>query len=91
VGGRHADVDNGQVGAVGVDGRDQAGAVADLGDDLDPAVGQQPGQALAQQDGVLGDHDPHGGSPLITEGILRAITTRTAAPPGSPSGRRVGW
>ena len=72
--GRHADVDDGQVGPVGVDGRDQAGAVADLGDDLDPAVGQQPGQALAQQE---------------TESS--AITTRTAAPPGSPSGRRVGW
>src|SRR5215211_4185483 len=68
VGGGHAHVDHGQVGPVGVDGRDQAGAVADLGDDLDPAVGQQPGQALAQQHGVLGDHDPHGSSALITVG-----------------------
>src|SRR5512132_1260898 len=68
VAGGHAHVDHGQVGPVGVDGRDQAGAVPDLGHDLDPAVGQQPGQALAQQDGVLGDHDSHGSSALITVG-----------------------
>src|SRR5215213_10827873 len=75
VGGGHADVDHGQVGTVGVNGRDQAGAVADLGHDLDPAVGQQPGQALAQQDGVLGDHDPHGSSARITVGPPGGLVT----------------
>ncbi len=52
--------------------RGQVAAVADRGHDLVPALGQQPGETLAEQHRVLGDHDPHGTS------------TRTSVP--SPAG-----
>ena len=38
---------------------DQRLAVPDAGDDVVPAVGQQPGQALPQQHRILGDDHPH--------------------------------
>ena len=33
--------------------------------DLVSAVGEQPPESLAQEDLVLGDHDPHGSSAVI--------------------------
>ena len=43
-------------GSVPGHGGEQRVRVADGGDHLVAAVGQQPGQALAEQGGVLGDH-----------------------------------
>ena len=37
-----------------------ASRVTRRGDDLVPRVGEQPRQTLAEQGGVLGDHDAHG-------------------------------
>ena len=36
--------------------------------DLVPGLGEQPGQALAQQDGILRDHYPHGSSAAMIVG-----------------------
>ena len=47
---------------------EQRVAVADAGDDLVAAVGQQRGEALAQQHEVLGDHDAHGNLATIVVG-----------------------
>ena len=37
-------------------------------DDLELAVGEQPGQPVPQQHRVLGDHDSHGSSAVMTVG-----------------------
>ena len=47
------------------DEREQRVGVAGAPDDLVAGVLEQPGEALAQQHGVLGDHDPHGSSTAI--------------------------
>ena len=38
----------------------EARAVTDHRGRLDPGLGQQPGEPFPEQDGVVGDHDPHG-------------------------------
>ena len=57
--------------------------------DLDARLGEQPGQALAQQHGVVGDHDPHGSSAStsvpwgwfsLTRKVPRSADTRSARP-----------
>jgi signal transduction histidine kinase len=55
---RHADVDNRQVGLDGPDEREQPGAVPRLARDLVPGTGEQAGQALSQEDIVVGEHGP---------------------------------
>ena len=42
--------------------RIRSSASLDSGHDLVAGLGEQPGETLAQQDGVLGDHDAHGSS-----------------------------
>jgi hypothetical protein len=57
-----ADVDDGDVrrGIGGLDRGPQRLAVADRGNDLVAAPGEQLDQAVAEHGGVLGDHDAHG-------------------------------
>ena len=43
----------------------QVGRIAQGIDHLVVVLGEQPGDALAQQHRVLGDHDPHGSSATI--------------------------
>ena len=64
--GRHADVGHDQVRLVCADRVQQCGRRADGGDHLEVEPGQQGDEALAQEDLVLGEHDPghvrHGSS-----------------------------
>src|SRR5690606_42046794 len=71
VGGRHADVDDAEVGAVALDDLDEALGVADGGDDLVAGVVEEADEPGPQQHRVLGDHDPHGSS-----------TSTVVGPPG---------
>ena len=57
---RHADDDDRDVGLRLVDRGLERVGVAGLGDDLVPCVGEQAGEPLAEQRGVLSDHDAHG-------------------------------
>ena len=60
VGGGHPDVDDGGVGLGCADRSQQRGGVGYLGIDIDPGVGEQPGDALAGEHHVIGDDYPHG-------------------------------
>ena len=63
--GRHAHVDDGEIRLVLGDDGEQRFGVAHPRDDLVPGVLEQPREPFAQEDGVLGDHDPHGISASI--------------------------
>ena len=66
--------------------------------DLDAGLGEQPGQAFAQQRGVVGDHDTHGSSASTTVPCGWFSVTRRRPPsaddpvrqPLQPSAPRVG-
>ena len=60
--GRHADVDERDVGAARVDHAQERVGVAAAAGDLDPGVLEQPGESVAEQRFVVGDHDAHGSS-----------------------------
>ena len=55
--GRHADVDDRQVGPVAPHGVEQLGRIPRLGDDIEAGALEQPGEALPQEDVVVGDDD----------------------------------
>ena len=55
---RHADVDDGDVRRVGTDLQHQLVGVARLAHDLETGILEQARDALAQQDGVVGEDDP---------------------------------
>ena len=57
VGRRHPDVDDRDVGLVGADLAQQVLGVAGLAGDLEARLLEQAGEALAQEDGVVGDDD----------------------------------
>ena len=76
VGGRHADVDDGDVGGVGGDVLEELVGVAGLGDDVDPAVGEEAGEALADDDGVVGEDHPHGIAAVTRVPWPGALSTR---------------
>ena len=90
---RHPDVDDRDVGCVLVDHGEQLVGVGGPGHDVDPRLGEQVGQAVAQQPGVVGDHDPHGSTastvvPVAAAGDGEPPTGRLhpvaqAAQPGS--------
>ena len=64
---------------------EQLVGVADGGHDLLAGVDEDAGQAGAQQDGVLGDHDAHGSSTEIVVGPPSGlITYSVAAQAGDP-------
>ena len=73
--GRHAHVDDGQVGVLAGDHIDQGLAVAHRGHDLLAGVVEEPGQPGSQQHGVLGDHDAHGNSTRIVVGPPLGLDT----------------
>ena len=79
--GRHADVDDGEVRRVLAHQRQQRVRVARPPDHLVAGVLEQPGEALAQQHRVLGDHDTHGSSTAM----------RVPAPAGLSSASRPPW
>ena len=54
---RHADVDDRDVGVVRANLQEQLVGIARLADDLEAAVLEQAGDALAEEDGVLGEND----------------------------------
>ena len=56
---RHPDVDDRDRRLVHRDVTQQVVGVVGLGHDLEARLGEQPRDALAQQDRVLGDHDRH--------------------------------
>src|SRR4051812_46701135 len=89
LGRRHADVDDGQIGLVEVDRREQLIAGRRLGDDVDSLAAHEGHDALSQQRAVVGDHDAHGSSAVTTvpsPGGLRtrrfpsSAATRSASP-----------
>ena len=64
VGRRHPDVDDRDVGVVLADGDEERVGVADLGDDLEAGLDQQPGDPLAQEERVVGQDEPEGHAPF---------------------------
>ena len=60
--GRHADVDDGDVGLVARDGVQEVAGVAGLGHHLQPGVAQHGDDALADEHAVVGYDDAHGTS-----------------------------
>ena len=54
---RHPDVDDRDVGLVGADLAQQVLGVAGLADDVEARLFEQAHETLAQQHGVIGDHD----------------------------------
>ena len=75
VGRGHPHVDHGDVEAVLADGPEERLGVGHGRDDLEPAVGERPGQPGLEQDGVLGDHDPHGSSTVMVVGPPGGLST----------------
>ena len=59
VGRWHADVDDRDLGLVHRDVAHQVGGVVGLGENVEAGLDEQPHDALAQQDRVLGDHHGH--------------------------------
>src|SRR3954471_18234518 len=85
----HPDVDDGDIRAMVGDGVGEARCVGQGGADVYARLGQQPGQTLAQQRRVVGDHDPHGSSAStivpcgwfsVTRRHPRSAETRSARP-----------
>ena len=83
---RQADVDDRDLRPLEQDARDQRRAVRDGRDDVEAVVAQQPGQAVAQQREVLGDHNAQGITALIVVGPPAGLTTTSR--PSSASTRR---
>ena len=75
VGRRHLHVDHDDVGLVGSDLAQQVLGIAGLADDLEAHLVQEPGQALTEQYGVVGDHHAHGGETLAGRRALRPART----------------
>src|SRR3954454_15629586 len=85
VAGRHADVDDRDVGLVGADLAEQVLGVAGLAGDLEAGVLEQPDETLAQQHGVLGHDDLEWG----ICGAHTGISARRVVPdPGGESSAR---
>jgi hypothetical protein len=57
--GWHPDVDHDEIGALRPDQGDEAVRVPGLAGDLESGPFQQPCYALAQQNVVIGQHNPH--------------------------------
>src|SRR3954451_2910186 len=67
--GRHADVGDHDVRVIASDLEQELLGVVGLADDLEAAALEDTGEAFAHEDGVVGDHDPHG------------ISSRSVVPP----------
>ena len=77
---RHADVDDGDVWLELADGLEERLAVADLRDGLEAGLDEQAGDALPQEDGVVGEDDP--------ERHTASASARIAGPDSSSLGRK---
>ena len=74
-----------RVGLVLVDRAHELLAVVGLGHDVDAGAPQQRGDALAHEQAVVGDHDPHGSSARTTVPAPSGLSTRSR--PSSASTR----
>src|SRR5262249_38391626 len=72
---RHADVDDGEIGLVALDGDEQRIAVTHRCHHLLAGVDEQVREPGAQEDGVFGDHDPHGNSTMTVVGPPGGLRT----------------
>ena len=88
VGRRHPDVDDRDVRLVLADGGEQLRGVAGLGDDLEAGLGEQAGDALAQEDRVVGQGDPEGHGAAIERPDRRAGQLVLGDEPEDPACRR---
>src|SRR5436305_13269656 len=79
----HTDVDERDIRLDARDTLEQGFGVFDGGDDVDTGVGEQPGDALAQEQLVVGDYDPHGSSTSRTRLCLSG--RRWIVPPAAPT------
>ena len=70
------------------DDREQRLGVADAGDHVVAGVLEQPGEPLAQEHGVLGDHDSHGIATSMRVPPPRGLDDRRACRRGRRPGRR---
>ena len=84
-GGRHPDVDDDRVRAVRGDRAQELLPVALGRGHLVPGLGEQPGQPLPQQHGVLRDHYPHGSSAAMIVGPPDGDSTESR--PSTPDTR----
>src|SRR6266540_309471 len=82
--GRHPYVDDGKVGTVSVDLREQAGCVGRLSGDGVAGVDEQPGETFSEEGGVLADHDTHGRTASIVVPPPRGLVT-VRSPPCAPT------
>ena len=73
-------------GSLAQDRVDERVGVGDLGDDVEVVVAEQPGEPVAQEREVLGDHDAHGSSARIVVGPPAGLCTVSV--PSSASTRR---
>src|SRR6266511_4670882 len=93
VGGWHLDVDDGNVRPPTLDEGEERLGIAGLACDLEPGVREDPRDTLADERGVIGDHDAHGTSARTRVSWIvsrpssaptrSAISTRRAARSGS--------
>src|SRR4029079_14013188 len=74
---RHPDVDDGDVGLVLGDFAQQLLARGWLWRHVDVGAPQERGDALAHEDAVVGDHDAHGSSAVITVPAPGGLVTRS--------------
>ena len=82
---RQPDVDDRDVGRVAAHLQQQLVGGLAAADHLEAGLVEQPHEPLAQQDAVLGDHDPHGISALTRVPPPRGLQTRSR--PSSASTR----
>jgi hypothetical protein len=68
---RHPDVDDRDVGVVARDLEDEVVGARCLRDDVDTGVAEQGRESVADEQAVVGDHDPHG----ITAEIVVPVPT----------------
>src|SRR5262249_14714374 len=85
---RHADVHDCDVGVLVRDLAEQLLGVAGLADDVEAGLGEQPGDAFAEQQGIVGDHDPHGISALSRVPTPRGLSTTSVPPSASTRSER---
>ena len=89
VGRRHPHVHDRDVGLVRADLAHQVLGVAGLADDVEAGLLEQAAQALAQQHGVVGDHDTEGAherGSLVTGRRLQGSSSWTRSPESSAFG-----
>src|SRR5215210_5875786 len=77
---RHAHVDDREIGIVLGDHREKRVCVTNPGEHLVTGVFEETGEALAQEDRVLGDHDSHGIATSTRVPPPRGLTTSNVPP-----------